>query len=92
MEALGEGALLNPEGFSRVLDLMIASLQGIRSEVADGDRDRLLERLDLALAGRQRWLSERIQADWTKPEKVELSEIPNLAERLFGSTKHLRRK
>jgi len=92
MEALGEAALLNPEGFTRVLDQVIASLQGIRSEVADGDRERLRERLELALEGRQRWLSERTRADWSKRDKSELSEIPNLAERLFGSRKYLKKK
>jgi prephenate dehydrogenase len=92
MAALGEAALLNHEGVARVLDLVIEALQGIRNEVADRDRDRLSERLELALEGRERWLAERIQADWSKREKTELSEIPNLAERLFGSRKYLNKR
>jgi prephenate dehydrogenase len=91
MAALGESAALNQEGLTRVLDVVIATLQEIRKEVAEGDRDRLHERLDLALEGRERWLSERTRADWSQREKTDLTEIPNLAERLFGSRKHLKK-
>ena len=41
-------------------------------------------RLESALQGRKRWLSERMSADWAKPPRTETSDIPSFSERLFG--------
>ena len=84
--------MLNQANVIRVLDTVIVSLQGLRDDVANGDRDQLAERLQLALGGRERWFSDRLKAEWSKWQKPDLSEIPSLSERLFGSSAYLRKK
>lgn len=89
--SLGEAALLNRENVARVLDVVIGSLQGMRDDIADGDREDLSERLDLALEGRRRWLAERLQGDWsTEMEKSSLEQYPNFMERFVGFRKRPR--
>jgi prephenate dehydrogenase len=92
MAALSEAAVLNHENVTRVLDVVIGSLQGLRDDIAEGNQERLSERLDLALDGRERWLSERFRADWSKRVDTDLSEIPSISERLFGSRKYMKKK
>ena len=92
MDALCEAAILNQENVTRVLDVVIGSLQGLRDDIADGNHDQLSERLELALDGRERWLSERTRAEWSKRANVDLSELPSLTERLFGTQKYLKKK
>ena len=85
--ALGEASLLNRENVTRVLDMLIGSLQGLRDDIANENREQLLERLELAVEGRNRWLAERIQADWLAGERPDMSELPTLWERMMGSRK-----
>lgn len=85
--SLGEAALLNRENVTRVLDMLIGSLQGLRNDIANENREQLLERLELAVEGRNRWLIERIQADWLAGERPDMSELPTLWERMMGSRK-----
>jgi len=91
-EALGEAALLNGENVTRVLDMLIGSLQGMRNDISDGNRDQFLERLELALNGRQRWLAERLRADWLESEKPDMSQLPSMWERMMGSRKRSEKK
>ncbi|MGB7873160.1 MAG: prephenate dehydrogenase [Anaerolineales bacterium] len=84
--SLGEAALLNSENVARVLDVVIGSLQGLRDDIANGNKEDISERLELALEGRRRWLGERLRGDWsTEMEKTNLDQYPNFMERLVGS-------
>jgi len=86
IHASGEAALLNRENVARVLDVVIGSLQGLRNDIANGNRDEVLARLEMAFEGRKRWLGERLRSDWAYPgESPDLSKLPSFWERLLGS-------
>lgn len=86
IHSLGEAALVNRENVARVLDVVIGSLQGMRNDVANGNREDVLERLELALEGRRRWLAERLQANWQNEGKeIDLQNLPTFWERFMGS-------
>jgi prephenate dehydrogenase len=86
IHSLGEAAIYNRENVARVLDVVIGSLQGMRNDIASGDREDVFERLELALDGRRRWLAERLQADWRNEGKqIDLQNIPTFWERFLGS-------
>ncbi len=86
-EALTEAALLNQNNVTRVLDTVIGVLGDLRQDIADGDRNGVSGRIEQALAGRQRWMVERFSAEWSEVEKPDLSELPSVWERMFGSRK-----
>jgi prephenate dehydrogenase len=87
-EALTEAALLNQKNVTRVLDGVIGVLGGLRQDIADGNREGVSERIEQAVAGRERWLNERLAGDWLEREKPNLSELPSIWERMFvGSRK-----
>jgi prephenate dehydrogenase len=86
-DALGETALLNSENVTRVLDMLIGSLQGLRNDISSADQDQVLKRLELALEGRDRWLAERTRGDWIEGETPDLSTLPSFWERMMGSRK-----
>ena len=86
-EALTEAALLNQNNITRVLDTVIGVLGDLRQDIADGDRNGVSGRIEQALAGRQRWMVERLSAEWSEVEKPDLSELPSVWERMFGSRK-----
>ncbi len=52
------------ENVARVLDVVIGSLQGLRDDIASGNRENVSERLEMALESHDRWLGERLQGDW----------------------------
>ena len=80
--------MLNSENVARVLDVVIGSLQGLRDDIADGNREDVFERLELALEGRRRWLGERLRGDWsTESMPIESIQIPTFWENLIGSRK-----
>lgn len=86
IHSLGEAALFNRENVARVLDVVIGSLQGMRNDIASGNREDVFERLELALEGRRRWLAERLQADWQNEGKqIDLQNLPTFWERFLGS-------
>ena len=88
IKALGEAAVLNEDNVTRVLDVVIGSLQGLRNDIADGNREGLSNRLELALEGRRRWLGERLQGDWTNEmSKPDPNQYPSFMERLLGMRK-----
>jgi prephenate dehydrogenase len=92
MDALREAAILNQENVTRVLDVVIGALTGLRDDIADGNHEQLSERLELALDGRERWFSERTRAEWSKHDNADLSDLPSLTDRLFGTRKYLKKK
>lgn len=88
ISSLGEAALLNRENVTRVLDVVIGSLQGLRNDIANGNREDVFERLEIALEGRRRWLGERLQGSWlNEGDQREPTKIPTFWERLLGSRK-----
>lgn len=87
-EALAEAALLNQKNVTRVLDDVIGRLSDLRQAIAGGDQEGLSGNIEQALAGRERWLAERLSAKWLEGEKPDLSEFPSVWERmLVGSRK-----
>lgn len=86
-EALTEAAIINQKNVTRVLDLVIGVLGDLRQDIAEGNHDGVSERIEQALKGRQRWLVERLSADWAEGEKPDLSELPSVWERMMGSRK-----
>jgi len=83
--SLSQAALLNGENINRVLDGMIASLQKIQKNIADGDADVLNELLSSAEKGREKWLIERRSAEWLlRGEKADSVALGGIAERFFG--------
>ncbi len=88
IQSLGKGALLNRENVARVLDVVIGSLQGLRNDIANGNNENVIERLELAMEDRRRWLGERLQGDWSNEiDKPDRTKFPTFWERLVGSRK-----
>jgi len=88
IQSLGEVALLNSKNVARVLDVVIGSLQGLRDDISEGNREDVTERLELALEGRRRWLGERLQGEWSNEAgKPDLNQYPSFMERLIGVRK-----
>ena len=81
-------ALANPTAVVHALDVLMASLHGLRDEIAEGDVAGLGERLQAAFDARERWLNERSAAEWLG-EGGEPVDLPNVGEQLmqvlFGS-------
>jgi prephenate dehydrogenase len=69
-KSLGEAALGNRENVVRMLDAYMTSLQKLRDGINDGDNKFVVEFLDDAVKARDRWLSERTNADWQTMEQA----------------------
>ncbi len=69
-KSLGEAALGNRENTVRVLDAYMTSLQRLRDDIEEGDRQQVVEFLEDAVKARARWLNERAKADWQTIESV----------------------
>jgi prephenate dehydrogenase len=82
--SLQMSALHNRASVVHALDVTLAALRGLRDDIENEDNDGIALRLESALKGRNRWLSERMSADWTKPAEVDMANIPSISERLFG--------
>jgi len=84
LDSLRIAALQNRTNVVRVLDMLVSALKAMRDDIEPGDEAGLAERLEAAREGRERWINERLAADWshaTAPRE----EIPSIAERLFGT-------
>ncbi len=84
IDSLRLSVLHNRENVVRSLDAAIATLRGLRDDIDKGDDDGVAARLESALAGRQRWLSERVAGDWKNEMRSEALDMPSFSERLFG--------
>lgn len=87
LEALTEAAILNHKNVTRVLDVVISALGNLRQDIADGNRQGVFDRIEQALEGRERWLIDRLSGKGMEEEKPDLSDIPSVWERMFGSRK-----
>jgi prephenate dehydrogenase len=88
VESLTEAALLNRENVARVLGDVITSLQDLRNDIIDEERESLSERLETASDDHQLWLGQRLRGNWSdddesKPDLV----LPSFFERFLGTRK-----
>ena len=84
IDSLRLSSLHNRVGMVHALDVMIAALRGFRDDIEKEDDEGVAARLEAALEGRQRWLSERVSADWTHAPRSEAADMPTFSERFFG--------
>jgi prephenate dehydrogenase len=82
--ALCSAALYGRENVQRVLGSLIATLQSIRLDLQEDDREALTERLERAYSGRERWWKERQKGDWAGEEMSQSNE-PARASNILGN-------
>ncbi len=87
--SLKEAVLASRLSVVHALDVLMASLKGLRDDIEKGDEKSVVERLDQAFAARERWLDERSAAGWLK-EGGDTIELPDpgvqIRQMLFGSS------
>jgi prephenate dehydrogenase len=84
---LVETVFQNHEHVIRVLDELIASLEDIRDDVVNRERDNLADWLEQARQGHSKWLRERNAGDWQTLELNNMGISKNkrgVWKRLFG--------
>ena len=69
-KSLGESAIGNRENVLRVIDAYMTSLQKLRDGIDKSDNKSVVEFLEDAVKARDRWLSERTNADWQTMEQA----------------------
>jgi prephenate dehydrogenase len=84
IDSLRLSVFQNRVGVVHALDVAIAVLRGLRDDIESENDDGVAHRLESALKGRQRWMGERLAADWSNTQKVDMSKVAPLSERLFG--------
>ncbi len=86
--SLQAAASANPTTAVHALDVVIASLKGLRDDINGRDGESVGERLLHSFESRERWLTERESAEWLKEGGSPL-EVPAAGEQvmqmLFGS-------
>jgi prephenate dehydrogenase len=86
--ALASAALLNHEHVTRVIDTLIATLNHLRADIYNQDARLLVERLERARAGRERWWRERQTGNWSVEDTAPPVPMPSAKEvigRMFGA-------
>ena len=84
IDSLRMSALQNRASVVHALDVIIAALHGLRDDIENENDEGLALRLESALKGRQRWMSERLAANWANSKRAETPDYPSMSERLFG--------
>jgi prephenate dehydrogenase len=79
-QGLASEALENREHVIRVLDSLNARLAEVRKELYEQDAEALTSRFAAARRGRERWLSQRLRADWVAEENAPPVELPTAKE------------
>jgi prephenate dehydrogenase len=84
--ALAQAALQNRENTVRALDVVLATLKGLRDSIDSGDAEGLSARLEASLKAREKWLKERQNASWLSDEIApsQAAGVGNMFQRLFG--------
>ena len=82
--ALSSAAMYGRENVVRVLDSLVAALQSIRQDIYQEQRETLIERLERASSGRERWWKDRQRADWAGEELPQTNE-PARASNVLGN-------
>jgi hypothetical protein len=83
LEALTQSLLHNPVGAANVLDNAIGALTHMRAAIINGDHDDLQRRLKLAISDREKWLNDRLRAEWDAAKKTETPKGGDIFKRLF---------
>jgi prephenate dehydrogenase len=88
-KSLQAAALLNQVNITRLIDELIASLQAMRSEIAQEDAAALEKRLTYARRGREVWWNQRMAGNWPEDEgpPVEMPTASEVFGRLIGMRK-----
>ena len=76
--SLKEAVLASRFSVVHALDVLMASLKGLRDDIENGDEKNVAERLDQAFASRERWLDERTAAEWLEEGGAAI-ELPDAA-------------
>jgi prephenate dehydrogenase len=74
--------LSNPDRVVHALDVVIASLRGLRDDIHDGEGRKVRERLAHSWQAREQWLDERNEASWLT-EGFEPVQLPGLEQQLM---------
>jgi prephenate dehydrogenase len=82
-KSLGEAALENRKNVVRMLDTYMASLQKLRDDIEEGDTQAVVEFLESATQGRDRWLGERTKAEWQTIDQAEVQSFGDKMSHLF---------
>ena len=85
IDSLRISAMQNRVGIIHALDVMIAALNGLRDDLDKEDDEGVAARLEAAHKARQRWLGERLNADWDALPKTETENMSSFFKRLFGT-------
>jgi prephenate dehydrogenase len=80
----GLDAIHNRENALRLLDLLISTLQDVRSEIADGDAEALHNRFAEARTNRNHWLGQRKTGEWGERPTPEIPAKSSMLGRMFG--------
>ena len=80
-KSIEAAALSNPERVAHGLDVMIASLRGLREDISKSDRNNINERLTHSYRAREQWLDEREGASWLS-EGEEPVKFPGLGDQI----------
>jgi len=80
----GLDAIHNRENALRLLDLLISTLQDVRSEIADGDAEALHNRFAEARTNRNYWLGQRKTGEWSELPAAVIPPKGSSLGRLFG--------
>lgn len=86
-EAVASAALLSQEHVVRLIDTLIATLHHMRTDIHDQNRKTLVEELERARSGRERWWRERWAAHWSAEETAPSVDMPTAKDimgRLIG--------
>ena len=87
--SLKEAVLASRFSVVHALDILMASLKGLRDDIESGDAKNIAERLNQAFAARERWLDERTAAEWLEEGGAAI-ELPDAATQFrhifFGSS------
>ncbi len=89
--SLASTTLFNRENSLRVIDGAIAALQAIRADLNNRDEKSLLQRLERAYIGRERWWGQRQAGDWANEELASGVDVPKSSD-VFGKLIGLRPK
>jgi len=84
LESIAQALLANSLGAASVLENAIGALSHIRTAILNGDQYDLQKRLELAFFDREKWMHERMSAEWEGPaQKSEVPKSGDLLKRIF---------
>lgn len=88
-QTLARLAMLNQENALRALDGLIAALLNIRADIESNSESLLLDRLERARQGREKWWQERHSGEWSgdgAPQSLGSAETIGFIDRLVGTS------